>query len=397
MKKIVLGAIVLLATAGCDHGIFHSVPEAKKEAEQRWNTTRAQMLYGVAKEHFKVGQLTQAAAKAHQAVGMDDKHIDARILLAKVFIEQGEHAAAQRELTTALEQAPESSEAFYLLGVAQEKGGQREEALASYRRAYALDSSSLAPVVAAAEVLVALGRTRDAEMCVADHVAEADNDPALFEVGGRIALMRKRPEKAVAFYRRALDLDPANTRYREELGRAYYLAGQHAEAIQTLRPLTKQADQAASPWVWLMVGDCELAAGNPRAARKAYEAAARLNPTSPGLCTKVGKALLAAGDPKKAILLAHQALDLDARSLEAQLVLGYALLRDGQAGEAIRWLKRTAVQHEDDSTVWCVLGQAHAADGDEVEAIRCYTVALRESPGNPVAQELLAAAQGGGK
>jgi len=397
MKKVVIGAIVLLATAGCEHGIFHSVPEAKLEAEKRWNATRSQVLYGVAREHFRVGQLAQAAAKAHQAVAMDETHVEARILLAKVFIEQGEHAAAERELTGSLERAPETAEAFYLLGVAQEKGGRKEEALASYRRSYALDSSSLAPVVAAAEVLVALGRTRDAEMYVADHVAEADNDPALFEVGGRIALMRRRPGKAVAFYRRALDLDPANGRYREELGRAQYLAGQHAEAARTLRPLTEQPKQKASPWVWLMLGDCELAAGDARAAREAYGAAARENPTSPGLCTNVAKALLAAGDPKKAILLAHQALDLDARSLEAQLVLGYALLRDGQVGEAVRWLKGTAVEHKDDSTVWCLLGQAHAAGGDEVEAIRCYTVALRESPGNPVAQELLEAARGGGK
>ena len=390
VKRLILGAMVVLVISGCE-GLkkLTTVSEAKVEAAKRWNVTRAAMVCAVALEQFKTGQLDSAAAEARKALTMDEKCLQARLLLAKVEIEKGRNAAACAELKRVLEQAPQSSEAFYLLGVAQEKAGQFNEALESYRRAYALDQSNLAPISAAAEVLVRTGRTREAMLYIGSYAPKADNDVELFELGGRVAVMTRDYAKAVTYYQRAADLDTANAYYRECLGRAQLMAGMPAEAADTLYPLTCEGDREASPWVYATLGDCYMAMQKPRLASEAYQRACRYLESSAGIRASLAKALLAEGDVSEAIATAKEALRLDAKCLEATLVLGYALFQDGQIDNAVRELTKAAADYPDESTLWCLLGRAHAAGGNEVSAIRCYTTALRVDPDSSLARELL--------
>ncbi|RPI60134.1 MAG: hypothetical protein EHM48_07740, partial [Planctomycetaceae bacterium] len=50
--------LVLAAVAGCANE--KTMQQATLEAKQRWASTRAQMVYSVAAEHLKVGQLDKA-------------------------------------------------------------------------------------------------------------------------------------------------------------------------------------------------------------------------------------------------------------------------------------------------------------------------------------------------
>ncbi len=387
-KSIIVAIVVVLSLAGCGQ-LMPTVSDAKLQAQERWNKTRGRMLCGVALEHFRVGQLDRAAEKALQAIALNGRDVEPRILLAKVYIEKARHADAAKELTTVLEMQPESAQAFYLLGVAQEKGGQPEEALASYRRAYSLDPSTLAPVRAAAEVLVAMGRIREAELYVDSYADKAQDDAALCELGGRVAMMRHEHGKAAAYYLRALDLDPQNRGYRRCLGEAQHLAGRCLEAAETLTPLTDPKAPPPSPWVQATLGDCWLAVGRAAAAREAYEKAAEQLPASAGVRAGLAKAQLAMGNARQAAAIATEALALQADCLDAALVLGYALLRDGRPDQAIRELTAAVAQHPRSGTLWCLLGRAHEAHGDRPRAVRCYQQALKAEPACRLARELL--------
>lgn len=387
MRKLIGITIFLAVLTGC----ASSVQEAKVEAYQRWNQARAQVLYGVAVEHFKVGQLDLAGAKATESLALDDKYAQARILLGKVYIEQGNYSLAVRELEAVHRHAPRSPEVNYLLGVAHEKAKRLDEALKCYRLAHALDTANLSPVMAAAEVLVAMERVREAQVYVESYLRLAETEPGMYELAGRLAMMRKQYELAGRYYEHALDLNSRNVRYHEALGKAQFFAGQYDRARETLRDLAQRKDYDPPAWVHTMLGDCCVALGRLHQARDAYLRAAKLQPADAGLLANVAKVALALKDEDRAILAARQSLHLSPGRLDATLLLGYALLRRNQGAEAVRVLAGARDAHRRSVTLWCLLGRAHGQSGDPAEARRCYATALQLEPGHPLARELLAA------
>jgi len=385
MKRLIIITAVMAISAGCQ---TQNTQQVKIDAQKRWNHTRAQVLCGVGQEQLKAGQLEQARIKAMEALSLEEGFVEARMLLGKVYIEQGCYGAAIVELTKAMQQLPSSPDAIYLLGVAQEKNGQLEEALASYRHAQVLGNNSLPAIMAVGEVLAAMGRTREAQLHVESYLSLADNEPGMFELAGRLATMTGKHEQAATYFQQAYDLDSKNLRYKEALGRALFMAGKFQPAMEILKDLSETKDYASCGWVYSMLGDCYLAVGRPANARDAYQAAAEISPSSATAWTDLAKAALALGDLARAIIAANQALSLDAKCLDATLVLGYALVRDGQAVKAVGVLKQAAGDHKDSGTLLCLLGCAYAGEGDEIEAIKCYSAALKLEPGNPLAREL---------
>ncbi len=386
MKKIITAVIVLAVLAGCN---MSSVPEAKKEAYKRWYNTRARMLCSVAEEHLKVGQLKKAHNRAMEALSLDKDLNEARIVLAKVCIEQGEYDTAIAELTTVQEAAPASSEVYYLLGVALEKRGRYEEALQSYRHAYAIDDSNISPVIAAAEVLVAMNRVQEAQLYIESYMVRAYDDPGMYEIAGRLAMMRNQYDKAADYFEQASDLDCRNVRYREALGRARFFSGNYRKALSVFEGLEEEKDYVAQAWLYTMQGDCCMALGRMQDALALYQQASRLDKTSPGIWTSMAKAAMALNDAPRAILSARQALQLDANSLDAVIILGYALLKNHQTTRAISVLTQATSVHPDSSIIYCVLGMAHAQGGDFELASKCYSRALSIEPDNQLAKTLV--------
>jgi len=386
-RKALLIAAELLAAAGCNR--LRPIPEARKGAYDRWHATRAQMLTGVAAEHLSVGQLDDARNKAMQALALDGDQLEARILLGKVLIEQGHYDLAAEELTKVRRRRPEYAEVYYLLGVAQERSGQYEEALASYNRAHALEPKNLDAVAAATETLVALGRVREAQLHVESYLARAEQRPVLYELAGRLAMMQGEHERAARYYRHACDLDFENTHYREALANAQYFAGQYEPAVETLRELLATKGYEGPAWAYAMLGDSYLALGRPHPARDAYWKATDRKPDAAGLHLKLAKAALALQDNPRAVLAAQKALGLDADNSDAYMILGYAMLRQGRTRQALGLLKTATSRYPESSMLHCLLGRAYAADGEDAEARRCYAEAVRLDPDNEAAKELL--------
>ena len=388
MKKLSVIAIALGVLAGCQT----SVPEAKIEAYKRWYQTRAQILYGIGREHYKAGQLDRAGKKLQEALALDEDHAACRLLLAKVYIEQGHYAVAAAELERVRKHFCRNPEVIYLLGVTQEKQGHLKEALATYRRAHALKTSDLAPAVAAAEVLVGLGRFREAQLYIESYLSLAQNDAGAFELAGRLAMMTEDYEKAASHYERAQDLATENTHYQHELARAYFYVGKYQEALKRLKALVKAEGDKTPVWVYTLLGDSYLSLGWLGNARNAYRSAIEREPTDAGLWANLAKAALALREESRAILAARESLRLDETRLDAVLVLGYALLRNRQARQAVDVLEQAVQGHPESVTLRCLLGRSYTAAGQTAKARRCYFAAVRLEPENPLARELLAQA-----
>lgn len=386
MKKVILIAIVLALLPGCNS---KPMAECTKEAYGRWSQTRSLLLYGVAIEHFRCGRLTKARTEVLKAVMLDKNSAQARLLLGKIYIEQGKYALAASELQMVHDLVPTSAEVLYIMAVALEKNGRLDEALVSYRRSAELDTTNLDPVLGAAEVLAGQEKVHQARQYLEGYLRAAESEPGFFELAGRLALMEQDYAEAANYYRQALDLDIHNTRYAEALAKAQFFARQYSLAQETLESLRDLPDYTAGGWVHTILGDCYMAMGQPYKAVKAYRANMELNPDKAEAWTNVAKALLASGDPRGAIVAAREALALDRRCLDGTVLLGYALLMDGQVRQSLKVLGGAGKQYDQSAELYCVLGRAHAADGNQADAMRCYAAALRVDPDYRVARELL--------
>ena len=377
-------AITTLALGGC------GTNQRRVEAYKRWYGTRARALYGLAQEHLRVGQLDKARNKAQEALALDGEFAAAAVLLAKIHIEQGHYKLAAQQLEALEKEHPDVPEVIYLLAVAWEKQGRLEEALGGYRRAHALQRDNFSCVTAAGEVLVALGRTEEAELYVAGYLSEAPDEPALHELAGRLAVMNHKYALAAERLAKACEIDYKNSRYAESLGRAQCLAGRHEAALATFKQLLSRDGYEVPAWVYTRIGDCHMALGRPEKARDAYFRACDLKGNDAAGWADVAKAALALGDYVRANLAAREALRRDESHAEATMVLGYALIRSGEPDASRRVLGEAFDRLRNNATYLCLLGQACAASGDRAAARRHYSAAARLEPASALAKTLLA-------
>jgi len=381
--------LLAVVIAGCQ---TPPMSESKEDAHLKWNSTRAHMLCGVGSEQLRTGQLAEAARNAMDALGLDPQSIDARILLGKVYLEQGHYIAAEAELKKAANQANHDSQVMYLLGVAQEKAGRYEEALESYHQSLARDTNNLNAVMASAEVMVAMDRPEQAAAYVEAYLPMAQGDSGLHEISARLAMMRGDFRRAAKDYQHAVDINSKNISYQEELARAQYYAGMHADSLTTLRSLASTKGYEAPAWVFTLTGDCLMMVDRPVEARTAYEKVCSMQPESSGAWCNLAKAALALGDPSRASLNARQSLAMDRSNTEATLVLAYAMVQSGQAHQAIDLLESARNDQPDSAIVQMLLGRAHASSGDMNNARNCYAIALKIEPDNAIARKLLMSA-----
>jgi len=386
MKKVVAISVVLAVTAGCN---TPKVGEAKQDAYKRWYETRAQLLCGLAEEHYQAGEMKKAKGRLNEVLSLAPENRQGRVLLAKMHIGEGAYPLAMSILTKLDADHPDSPEILYLLGVAQEKRGLLADALVSYRRSQELDESNPSPVIAAAEVLVSQNKLRQAQLYVESYMSVAGSDPAMYEIAGRIAMMTEDYATSAEHYQKACDLDPENRCYAEALSKSLFFAGKYWEAAEKLEELTSKESADYPAWAFTMLGDCHMEMDLTNEARRSYHRASELSPGSPGCWANLSKALLAIGDLPRAIDAARRALRLDANCADASILLGYAMLRDGQVPAALAVLERAAERHPENADLRCILGRVHEVAGRREGARRCYSEALRIDPSNDLARELL--------
>jgi tetratricopeptide (TPR) repeat protein len=112
--------------------------------------------------------------------------------------------------------------------------GERDAAIAAYRRALAIDPRAAATWTNLATVAIAAGRWDDADDALRRALALAPNDPRALAAKGLSAAERGRQPEAVAAYRAALQLAPGDARVRHNLAVALRRLGQPADALAAL-------------------------------------------------------------------------------------------------------------------------------------------------------------------
>lgn len=219
---------------------------------------RSNRFYAEAVAEYEQGNMAEAIIQLRNAVQQDPENMDARLLLGKMYLEDGTLASAVKELEIVYERR-RSDEAELLLGQAYFASGRFDDAL----RIVSNDALT-------------------SEMVVQKQIVRGD-----------ALLAQQKDEAAMRAYERALEVDADNKRARYGLARALSIQGEINRATRMMEELT-EADPSFAP-AWMLKGEIALSRGNKNEAFEAFNKAVELTPNDVNAYVARARAYLISG------------------------------------------------------------------------------------------------------
>lgn len=309
---IVLQARVLMSRQKPQQAI-----EALEPTLKQGNSAMVHYLLGVA--YGQIGNLERAQNEMESAIGADYRFVYAHIGLAEMMLNRGQSRAALQYAKQALQLAPSRSECLAMVGSAYASMNDFVNA-EKYLQAYA----SIQP--APADGLVRLGHLK---------------------------IMQKKYPEAVAYFERALVLNPQQYDALDDLTTALILKGDKGAAIQRAK---------------------NAIAHNP----------------SPELLNVAGKTFAAAGDKQAAEDALLKALAAAPQNYASYVLLGSLYANQQQAYQAITNYETALQLKQTDMGLWTMLGMLYQQVGNVSKAQAAYMKALEIEPNAGVAANNLA-------
>ena len=207
-----------------------------------------------------------------------------------------------------------------------------------------------------------------------------ENAAYVRSLSGDLELVRGRPSAARRAYRTALAELPRFAPAQYGLARADAASGRPRRAIARLRALVVRLPL---PAYVTALGDFELAAGRPAAARRdlALIGAQERLLHAAGVNTDVELALYEAdhGSPPRGVLLGRRAW-AQAPSVRSADALGWALTRAGHPHAGLKWLRHALSLGSRDPSFLYHAGVAAAAAGERATARAWLGRLVRQAP-----------------
>jgi tetratricopeptide (TPR) repeat protein len=205
---------------------------------------------------------------------------------------------------------------------------------------------------------------------------------------GSFLTARGNTNEAIADFRKALELWPAQSKDHNNLGKALIQQGRVAEAMtefQTASKISPNDPDAESNLgaALLQQGKSEEAISHLRQAVEKYprHAQARIN---------LGNALLQTGNADGAIAEYEKSLELPFDHAESEYSIASALRQKGDLESAIIHYRKAVELRPDYANAHNNLGNALRQQGQIKDAVREYEAALKSDPGFVLAQNNLA-------
>ncbi|WP_411816145.1 tetratricopeptide repeat protein [Hyphococcus sp. DH-69] len=234
---------------------------------------KSRPLTALVSAYVKEERADEAKELLERILETDEDNYTARILLARVYTQQGNMDAYEQTLIDATEHDPSRAEAFELLYRTYLGDGRRDEAAALIERGLRANPESDALRVFKADVLLNQGN-REGALELYDELIEArPTDRIIANNFVSLSSDLRTDAESIA---RALKVSEAiaeieNPYYQDTVGWANYRAGNYAKAVEHL---TKAVDGAGNNAEMLYhLGAAQLANGDKEAAKTSLESA----------------------------------------------------------------------------------------------------------------------------
>ncbi len=230
-------------SVGCmGHGT-HTGPQVS-QAKEKMNAMKAATEWQTARQAFFGGDLSKALKHVNISLGLNGDVAKSHVLKGRILMESGdlEGSAQSFEKAEALE--PDNVEAQYYQGALYERLAQKDKARDRYLKAAELDAANPQYAIAAAEMMIDLGKLDQAEDYLRSRRAAFQHNAGVRQTLGHIATMRGDHKSAATLFNEARLLAPDDVAILEDYARAQYENREYAEAEYALgKVLTKDENE----------------------------------------------------------------------------------------------------------------------------------------------------------
>jgi tetratricopeptide (TPR) repeat protein len=358
-SAFLLGAVLFAAALPCS-------PQSTADRQQQIASHARQ-----AQDYLKENKLDLAASEFGAIVALDPNNVDARGNLGVLLFFQGKYAEAIPQLRAALKLRSPLWKIQALLGVAEKRTGDLQQARGDLEKAFPQveegkirvetgmelidlyarsgDLDKAAPIVS---VLRTLEPTNEDILYTAYRIYSDLTDESILSmmlVASKSAHMHElmahelakhgHPDEAIENFRVAIKINPQ-------------LPGLHYELAEMLNASSEGREEAASEYRKALalnpmdeasecrLGDIAAQKSNISEAYKRYTRAVQLRPDDPEASLGLAKVLMSMGQLEKAQQLLEHALQLDPTSAVAHFRLSTLYRRIGRTADAQRELEQ---------------------------------------------------------
>jgi tetratricopeptide (TPR) repeat protein len=322
------------------------------------------------------------------------KQADATYQLGSAAFSKGDLQTALVDFQKVVRLAPTVEQGHSALGLVLLRLGRTAESIPEFERALALkphDSATQLNLATAyqltgqaAKEIVWLERIEAADKAQR-HAVPAD----VAEMHGRALAAEGKLPQAVVLMKQAVDGEPQNAGYLDELGSLYAMQKDWPDAEQSFRTAISADPRMAAAHLHLGLAlQAQQQAGAAEELGEAY----RLDPENPIVNLELGRALAAGGEDERAIPLLSHAHELMPQSGDAAYQLGLALQRANRTAEAVPLFEQAAATDPDNAGLLANYGMALCQQQKATQALPLLKKAVSIAPDNPTVRQNLAAA-----
>jgi len=236
-------AVGVAGLAGCQGNGVHTSAQISA-AQQKWSVIKSATEWDMARQAYLAGNLDKALKRVDRSLAMNGSVAKSHVLRGRILIEKGDLEAAIDAFLKAEAIDPDNTQAQYYLGIIYERFSQPERALTRYRKAGELDTSDPQFAIAAAEMMIQMGRLDEAEDYLQSRRPTFEYNAGIRQTLGHIALIKGDAPRAARLFGEARLLAPDDEAIVEDLTRAQMATDQFAKAEYNISALLAKPENA---------------------------------------------------------------------------------------------------------------------------------------------------------
>ena len=288
-------------------------------------------------------QFEDAKTRAHNALALDRKNIDAQILLANSLAGLKDLDGAIEEIEEAIKLDPQNTLGYAGLGAMQQAANRQVEAEAAFKKAVEVNPQSV---------------------------------PAQLGLANFYWAARKKDETAQALAA-AHQLDPDNPLTNRMLALFQIAIGQPTKAEPYLVKLAQDTKNTSAQ---IALADYYIASNRSKDAVPVLERMAAVKETRSGADLRLARLDFREGRRPEAHQRLSELLKREPNNAQALVLQGEFLAAEGKYDDAINRLQSAVAANSNSTEAQFALGRAYAAKNDREQAIKAFTETLRLNP-----------------
>lgn len=261
-----------------------------------------------AEKLFKQGNVPDATAICQELLNDPDCGDEVFNLLGLCYLSKRNYHEAANIFLQAIEHNPENAEYYTNLAKTYICLKTFDEAFQSCKNALNIDPFCIQAHLYQAHIFIQNGQLFRAEISLSKAQTIDEKNASLYFLMGRVYELRKRPNKAIEFYKKAIKYDPDMTEANRALGLLLQFSGQFSHAVIPLRKTLEIIPHDAH--ALFALANCYAATSMNHDAIIHYKKAVELQPHNPVAHFYLGEMYYKINDPNASLKHYNIALTL---------------------------------------------------------------------------------------